>query len=151
VIRIPVLTTSRQALLVLDVASGWPVTWRQEEHSLVIESAAQVHRFNWHSQARDDPEGVAPGVDFEEQVMLGEEEFVVVLPTGDVRADLSSVDLYDLRNRLWVLFAADHGLSDVVRQACRSTGPGPRGGTPLRPKRAQRAYGHSVLPGKHTH
>lgn len=71
--------------------------------------------------------GPAPRQPFPTQVDLGEEEFAVVLPPDDELARAATIDLGDLRDRPWALFAPDHGLSDVINQACRKHGFTPRG------------------------
>jgi len=54
---------------------------------------------------------------------FGWEEFVVVLPAGDPLADgRASVSLGELRDRGWVLFTPEHGLSDVLAFAFASAG-----------------------------
>lgn len=60
-------------------------------------------------------------------VPLGWEEFLVVLPPSDPLAGGSrSLSLDALADRAWVLFAGDHGLSDVIRYACARAGFSPR-------------------------
>lgn len=52
--------------------------------------------------------------------VLGEEEFVVVLPPDEPRGD--SVDLRSLAHRGWVHYAPTNGLADVLDAACRARG-----------------------------
>jgi len=54
---------------------------------------------------------------------LGWEEFVVVLPRDDPAVEAGArVRLASLRDREWVLFDPEHGLSDVVTFACGTAG-----------------------------
>ena len=63
-----------------------------------------------------------------EIVELGWEEFVVVLPHGDpLAAGGERIPIAALRDRDWVMFAPDHGLSDVIRFVCARAGFTPRG------------------------
>lgn len=60
-------------------------------------------------------------------VPLGWEELVVVLPPADPLARRArTLSLDALADRAWVLFAPDHGLSDVIRYACARAGFTPR-------------------------
>lgn len=60
-------------------------------------------------------------------VQLGWEEFVVVLPYGDpLAARAGGIPVEALRERDWVMFAPDHGLSDVLRFVCARAGFTPR-------------------------
>jgi DNA-binding transcriptional LysR family regulator len=58
--------------------------------------------------------------------LLGWEEFVIVLPTGDPILRRRSVDLTELTERRWVQFAPDHGLADVLELRCAAAGFVPR-------------------------
>lgn len=61
-------------------------------------------------------------------VQLGWEEFVAVLPHGDpLAAGGARVPIEALRDRGWVMFAPDHGLSDVIRYVCARAGFTPHG------------------------
>jgi DNA-binding transcriptional LysR family regulator len=60
-------------------------------------------------------------------VDLGEEEFVVVLPQGDVAASARSVPLGALAGREWVLYSETHGLSELLEAACANAGFRPAG------------------------
>lgn len=53
---------------------------------------------------------------------LGEEEFVVVLPTDDPSPPMEGVSLSSLADRSWVHYAPGHGLSEVLDQACAAAG-----------------------------
>lgn len=61
-------------------------------------------------------------------VRLGEEEFVVVLPPDDPRAQLGAtrVDLADLAHRSWVHYAPDNGLATLLDDVCARAGFRPR-------------------------
>jgi len=61
-----------------------------------------------------------------EQLPLGEEEFVVVLPVDDPLAGNEVIDLADLADRNWVTFERDHGLSEYLTTACAQAGFIPR-------------------------
>jgi DNA-binding transcriptional LysR family regulator len=62
-------------------------------------------------------------------VDLGWEEFVVVLPASDPLARRRrAVSLDDLAGRDWVLFGPDHGLSELIVEACARAGFVPREG-----------------------
>lgn len=58
---------------------------------------------------------------------LGTERFVAVVPATDPRAGRSGVRLAELADQDWILYAPDHGLSQVVAQECRAAGFEPRG------------------------
>jgi DNA-binding transcriptional LysR family regulator len=58
---------------------------------------------------------------------LGWEEFVVVLPTSDPLARGNGpIRLEQLADRDWVLFDPEHGLQEIVQQACARAGFVPR-------------------------
>ena len=57
---------------------------------------------------------------------LGWEEFVVVLPDGDLLLDGAAVELAELADRRWVHFARGHGLAEVVDMCCAAAGFSPR-------------------------
>jgi DNA-binding transcriptional LysR family regulator len=58
---------------------------------------------------------------------LGWEEFVAVLPRSDPLAGRRRpVALEELADRAWVLFGPDHGLTELVLEACAGAGFGPR-------------------------
>jgi DNA-binding transcriptional LysR family regulator len=60
-------------------------------------------------------------------VGLGWEEFVVVLPRSDpLAAGRGAVALEELADRDWVLFAPDHGLTELVLEVCARAGFVPR-------------------------
>jgi DNA-binding transcriptional LysR family regulator len=60
-------------------------------------------------------------------VELGWEEFVAVLPTTDpLSKNKRPLRLSDLATRDWVLFGADHGLSELILEACARAGFSPR-------------------------
>lgn len=61
-------------------------------------------------------------------VPLGEEEFVVVLPSDDPCANLGTtqVDLADLAHRSWVHYAPDNGLATLLDDVCARAGFRPR-------------------------
>jgi DNA-binding transcriptional LysR family regulator len=60
-------------------------------------------------------------------VELGWEEFVVVLPASDpLSRRKRAVSLTELAERDWVLFGADHGLSELVLAVCARAGFTPR-------------------------
>jgi len=62
-------------------------------------------------------------------VGLGWEEFVVVLPRSDPLAERRRpVVLEELADRAWVLFAPDHGFSELVLEVCARAGFVPRQG-----------------------
>jgi DNA-binding transcriptional LysR family regulator len=58
---------------------------------------------------------------------LGHERFVVVVPAGDPHAGRTDVALAAFAGRDWVLYAPDHGLCQLVREACAAAGFTPRG------------------------
>ncbi|EIV93786.1 LysR family transcriptional regulator [Frankia sp. QA3] len=58
---------------------------------------------------------------------LGHERFVVVVPAADPRAGRAGVGLAVFADQDWVLYAPDHGLSELVREACAAAGFTPRG------------------------
>jgi DNA-binding transcriptional LysR family regulator len=59
---------------------------------------------------------------------LGPEEFMVVLPAGDpfLNDDRKSIDLRELADRPWVLYAPDFGLAPIVTEACSQAGFTPK-------------------------
>jgi DNA-binding transcriptional LysR family regulator len=59
---------------------------------------------------------------------LGPEEFVLVLPAddADLYADRKSIDLRELADRPWVLYAPDFGLTPIVADACSRAGFTPK-------------------------
>ncbi|CAO5164164.1 Transcriptional regulator [Frankia sp. AiPs1] len=58
---------------------------------------------------------------------LGAERFAVVVPPGDPYAGRTGVALAAFAERDWVLYASEHGLAQVVAQACAVAGFQPRG------------------------
>ncbi|GAA1134523.1 LysR family transcriptional regulator [Kribbella jejuensis] len=58
--------------------------------------------------------------------VLGIEELVVVVAADDPAATGDTVNLYDLKERSWVHYAPDHGLADVLDNACAQAGFEPR-------------------------
>lgn len=100
--------------------------WRRRHPGVSLRLREFVHKDELEHAVRsgfgDLGVGPVPERPFPEQVVLGEEEFVVVLPADDELAALEAVDLLDLSERRWVLFASDHGLSEVVGRACRKAG-----------------------------
>jgi DNA-binding transcriptional LysR family regulator len=60
--------------------------------------------------------------------VLGEEEFVLVLPADDPAAEPAGrrLDLAELADRQWVHYAPGHGLADVLDRACATAGFTPR-------------------------
>jgi DNA-binding transcriptional LysR family regulator len=105
--------------------------WHAQHPSAVMRLREFVHKDELEDAIRsgygDIGVGPRPHRAFEEQVDLGEEEFVVVMSSADDLAHAPAVDLFDLRDRLWVLFASDHGLSEIVGDACRKAGFTPKG------------------------
>ena len=60
-------------------------------------------------------------------VGLGWEEFVAVIPRSDPLAShRGRVALEELADRSWVLFGADHGLTELVLEVCTGAGFDPR-------------------------
>ena len=57
---------------------------------------------------------------------LGMEEFVFVLPNGDPLSSRSHIEAADLAEHNWVLFAADHGLNQIVERICAQAGFTPK-------------------------
>jgi DNA-binding transcriptional LysR family regulator len=96
--------------------------------------------------------GPKPEQAFLEMVHVGREEFVLVLPRGDVALIDSTVDVATLADRRWVLFAPRHGLSDVVRSICDASGIVPQGGvvteqTDAAVRLAIAGIGPAIVPG----
>jgi DNA-binding transcriptional LysR family regulator len=60
--------------------------------------------------------------------VLGEEEFVLVLPPGDPAATDAGepLDLAELADRRWVHYSPGHGLADLLDRACAVAGFTPR-------------------------
>lgn len=105
--------------------------WHAQHPSAVMRLREFVHKDELEDAVRsgygDIGVGPRPQRAFEEQVDLGEEEFVIILSSADDLSESPSIDLFDLRDRLWVLFATDHGLSQTVGSACRRAGFTPKG------------------------
>lgn len=59
-------------------------------------------------------------------VSLGMEEFVFVLPATDPLCGRERIDPADLAERAWVLFASDHGLTEIVARVCANSGFTPK-------------------------
>ncbi|MCK2243464.1 MULTISPECIES: LysR family transcriptional regulator [unclassified Crossiella] len=66
--------------------------------------------------------GPRPRREFPIMVDISVEEFVIVLPPHDPLAAETRIDVSWLAERRWVLFAADHGLSEVVTAVCARAG-----------------------------
>jgi DNA-binding transcriptional LysR family regulator len=60
-------------------------------------------------------------------VALGWEEFIVVLPPSDpLTKSTRAISLEELADRDWVLYGADHGLTQLIQTACARVGFVPR-------------------------
>lgn len=60
-------------------------------------------------------------------VALGWEEFIVVLPRSDpLTKSTRAISLEELADRDWVLYGADHGLTQLIQTACARVGFVPR-------------------------
>ncbi|OBC17121.1 hypothetical protein A5784_25030 [Mycobacterium sp. 852013-50091_SCH5140682] len=119
--------TSLAAGIVPSVARSW-----RSSHAKV---ALRLHE---HTHAHRLEEGLVNGVgDFGfgpqprlpmgEVVDVGAEEFVFVLPAGDPLGGQQTVDPRELADRPWVLYDANHGLSEVVTAVCSAFGFSPTG------------------------
>lgn len=106
--------TSLAMNLVSEAAAAWrvgnaKVTLSLDEmtHSDTLEDAAR-------SGTCDLAIGPRPHHQFATIRSLGFEEFVFVLPTGDPLLEKERINPTDIADRPWVMFAADHGLSQLV-------------------------------------
>jgi DNA-binding transcriptional LysR family regulator len=70
--------------------------------------------------------GPTPKHDAGSLVSLGLEEFVFVLPSSDPLGGRERIDPADLAERSWVLFAPDHGLTEIVARVCAHAGFTPK-------------------------
>lgn len=96
--------------------------------------------------------GPRPMHRFAEQVLLGVEEFVVVLPKRDPLLAQDTVDVAALAGRPWVLFTPEHGLSRLVDTICGRAGFTPTGYVRTRQtdaavRLAAAGMGPAVVPG----
>lgn len=97
--------------------------------------------------------GPRPVHPFAEHVLLGVEEFVLVLPDDDpLLATPGRLDVAQLANRPWVLFAPEHGLSRTVDAICSDAGFRPRGAVHTRQtdaavRLAVAGMGPAIVPG----
>ncbi|GAA2840493.1 LysR family transcriptional regulator [Kribbella solani] len=58
--------------------------------------------------------------------VLGTEELVVVVAANDPAGSGDTIELHELADRAWVHYAPNHGLADVLDQACTQAGFEPR-------------------------
>jgi len=99
--------------------------WRKRYPGTTIRLHEMTHRTLSEDAVRDGLADIGIGPPPQEWTglveSLGWEEFVVVLSRDDPLADRGSILLSALAQRLWVMFGADNGLSDVVMAACASS------------------------------
>ncbi|CAN5728311.1 LysR family transcriptional regulator [soil metagenome] len=132
-------TGSSQEVLTIGVVSSLAATilppalaaWHSEEPQVSVRVREHLRRDELvEALQRSDTEvAVAAPPDgwSGEVVSLGWERYVLVLPPGSPLLGRSRpVELARLADADWVLFDADHGLHDLVQQACADAGFSPR-------------------------
>ncbi|ASO20504.1 DNA-binding transcriptional LysR family regulator [Actinoalloteichus hoggarensis] len=102
--------------------------WRQRHHDVQISLSEHRHTEELVATMTEGGADLAVGPSPRRWSgpvwMLGDEEFVVVLPPDDpAGADgARRVDLAELADRTWVHYASGNGLAEVVDQACGEAG-----------------------------
>ncbi|MCU1499473.1 MAG: transcriptional regulator [Acidimicrobiales bacterium] len=132
-------TGSTQEVLTIGIVSSLAATilppalaaWREDESAVTVRVREHLRRDELVDSLQRSDSAVAiaappdgwPG----EVVALGWERYVLVLPPGSPLLGRGRAPgLEALAEVEWVLFDADHGLHDLVQQACADAGFSPR-------------------------
>lgn len=118
--------TSLAVRLIPDAAGSWSRTnpnvtlyLGEHNHTDALEDALE-------SGASDLAIGPRPRREHGTVLSLGMEEFSFVLPQDDPLSSRERIDIADLASRSWVLFGAEHGLTQIIERVCATAGFTPR-------------------------
>lgn len=125
------LTVAVVSSLAATVLPAALAAWHQSEPDVDVRIREHLRRDDLvvALQRSDDDIGIAavPAGRRDDTVVLGEERYVLVVPpTSPLAGRRTPVALDRLAGAEWVLFDTDHGLHDLVQQACAQAGFSPR-------------------------